>query len=59
MIKAVIFDLDDTLYGYEALDREARERVRALVCGELRIAAEAYDRAMRMAGVRRSGSWGM
>ncbi len=45
MIKAVIFDLDDTLYGYEALDREARERVRTLVCGELGIAAEAYERA--------------
>ncbi len=40
MIKAVIFDLDDTLYGYEALDKEARMRVQALVCGELGIAAD-------------------
>jgi putative hydrolase of the HAD superfamily len=45
MIKAVIFDLDDTLYGYEALDKEARMRVRALVCGELGIAAEDYEEA--------------
>ena len=45
MIKAVIFDLDDTLYGYEALDKEARMRVQALVCGELGIAAEDYEEA--------------
>ena len=45
MIKAVIFDLDDTLYGYEALDKEARMRVQALACGELGIAAEDYEEA--------------
>ena len=45
MIKAVIFDLDDTLYGYEALDKEARMRVQELVCGELGIAAEDYEEA--------------
>ena len=45
MIKAVVFDLDDTLYGYEALDREARDRVKELVCGELKIAAEVYEEA--------------
>ena len=31
MIKAVIFDLDDTLYGYEALDKEAVSRGLELV----------------------------
>ena len=40
MIKAVIFDLDDTLYGYKELDKEARVRVRELVCGELGTSAE-------------------
>ena len=50
MIKAVIFDLDDTLYGYEALDKEARMRVRALVCGELGIAAEDYEEAYSGSG---------
>lgn len=45
MIKAVIFDLDDTLYGYEALDREARGRVCELVCVELGIAAADYEEA--------------
>ena len=45
MIRAIIFDLDDTLYGYEALDREARVRVRELACGELGIPAEAYEEA--------------
>lgn len=45
MIKAVIFDLDDTLYGYEALDREGRCRVRELVCEKLGTSAEAYEEA--------------
>lgn len=45
MVKAVIFDLDDTLYGYETLDREARMRVQQLVCGELGIVKAAYEEA--------------
>lgn len=45
MIRAVIFDLDDTLYGYETLDREARGRVQDLVCEELGISAEVYGEA--------------
>ena len=45
MIRAVIFDLDDTLYGYEALDREARDRVKDYICGKLAIAGQRYDEA--------------
>ena len=35
MIRAVIFDLDDTLYEYGPLDKEAWGKVRELACGEL------------------------
>ncbi len=45
MIKAVILDLDDTLYAYEPLDKEARARVRAYTCEQLGITAEEYDEA--------------
>lgn len=45
MIKAVIFDLDDTLYAYGILDEEAWGKVRRLVCGELGITAQAYEEA--------------
>ncbi len=45
MIKAVICDLDETLYAYAPLDREARERVRRLACGELGITEQQYDEA--------------
>lgn len=45
MISAVIFDLDDTLYEYGALDKEAWGKVRELACGELGISAAAYEEA--------------
>lgn len=45
MIKAVILDLDDTLYAYEPLDAEARARVRNYACGQLGITNERYDEA--------------
>lgn len=45
MIKAVIFDLDDTLYGYKALDREAGDRVRKFACEKLGIAERVYEEA--------------
>lgn len=45
MIKAVVFDLDDTLYEYKELDREARERVRDYTCKELGISGQKYDEA--------------
>ncbi len=45
MIKAVIFDLDDTLYAYEVLDKEACERVREFACAEFGITAQKYEEA--------------
>lgn len=45
MIRAVVFDLDDTLYGYKALDREAGGRVREFVCEKLGIAEQVYEEA--------------
>lgn len=45
MIKAVIFDLDDTLYAYEPLDKEACRRVQELACAELGITVQKYEEA--------------
>ena len=45
MVKAVIFDLDDTLYAYEPLNIVATERVREFTCRELGITAKQFDEA--------------
>ena len=45
MIRAVIFDLDDTLYEYGPLDKEAWGKVRELACGELGISVAVYEEA--------------
>lgn len=45
MIKAVIFDLDDTLYAYEPLDREAGKRVQDFACKRLGISEDIYKEA--------------
>lgn len=45
MVKAVILDLDDTLYAYEPLDAEARARVRDYACEQLGITDERYEEA--------------
>lgn len=45
MIKAVIFDLDNTLYAYDPLDREAIRRVREYVCKECRITDGRFEEA--------------
>ena len=45
MIKAVILDLDDTLYAYEPLDAKARARVCAYTCEQLGITAGKYEEA--------------
>ena len=45
MIKAVILDLDDTLYAYEPLNQEAGERVRKFACAELEITGQQYEEA--------------
>ena len=48
MIQAVIFDLDDTLYDYKALDREAGRRVQDLVCRTLHIDEAEYLEAQNI-----------
>lgn len=45
MIKAVIFDLDGTLYDYETLDKKARANVEAFTCKTLGITAKKYQEA--------------
>lgn len=49
MIKAVIFDLDDTLYDYKALERAAFERVGELVRERLGVSEEQYEKAFMRA----------
>lgn len=45
MIKAVIFDLDGTLYDYNTLEKEAFERVGELVCERIGVTEEQYGKA--------------
>lgn len=45
MTGAVIFDLDDTLYDYKSLDREADKRVQDFVCDKLGIDETRYQDA--------------
>ena len=45
MVRAVIFDLDNTLYSYDPLDKEAGERVREYTCKEIGITEEQYEEA--------------
>ena len=47
MIKAVILDLDDTLYAFEPLHDEAMERVCDYVCKELGISAQQFEEAYK------------
>ena len=49
MIKAVIFDLDDTLYDYKALERAAFECVGELVRKRLGVSEEQYEDAFMRA----------
>ena len=45
MIKAVILDLDDTLYAFEPLHDEAMERVCEYTCKELGISVQRFEEA--------------
>lgn len=45
MVRAVIFDLDNTLYSYDPLDKEAGKRVREYACKEIGITQEQYEEA--------------
>lgn len=49
MIRAVIFDLDGTLYDYDTLDREAFGRVQDLVLEQLGVSEEQCKNAFRQA----------
>lgn len=49
MIRAVVFDLDDTLYDYESLDREAMENLCSFTRGRLGITREAFFDAFKRA----------
>ena len=49
MIRAVIFDLDGTLYDYDTLDREAFVRVGELVRERLGVSEEQYEEAFMRA----------
>ena len=49
MIKAVIFDLDDTLYDYKALERAAFECVGELVRERLGVSEEQCEEAFMRA----------
>lgn len=45
MIKAVIFDLDNTLYAFDPLDQKAVGRVKKYVCEELDITGRQFEEA--------------
>ncbi len=47
MLEAIIFDLDDTLYAYEPLDKKARANVEKFTCEYLGISPEKYQEAYR------------
>lgn len=49
MIRAVIFDLDGTLYDYDALDREAFGKVQELVLERLGVSVAQSEEAFRRA----------
>lgn len=46
-MKAVIFDLDGTLYDYDELDKEAGRNVEAFTCKTLGISADRFREAYR------------
>ncbi|MCX4338954.1 MAG: HAD family hydrolase [Lachnospiraceae bacterium] len=51
MIRAVIFDLDDTLYDYHTLHKEAFKRVQELVVERLGVSGEQSEEAFRRARI--------
>lgn len=48
MIKAVVFDLDNTLYAYDPLDQEAGQRVQDFTCRMLGISKDRYQEAYQL-----------
>ena len=49
MIRAMIFDLDGTLYDYDTLDKEAFGQVQDLVLEQLGVSEEQSEEAFRRA----------
>ncbi len=47
--KAVIFDLDDTLYDYKSIHKLAMENLCAFACGKFRISKSDFDEAFSLA----------
>lgn len=43
MCKAIIFDLDDTLYDYESIHKSAMKKLRAFACEKMRISEKEFD----------------
>lgn len=52
MIRAVILDLDNTLYAYEPLHVEASAKVWEFICGQLKIAGRQYEEAYEFGRTR-------
>lgn len=49
MLKAVIFDLDDTLYDYATIHQIAMEKLRAFTCEKYSIGEDDFDKAFSKA----------
>ena len=49
MYKAIIFDLDDTLYDYESIHKIAMEKLRSFSCSKLSITPTQFDEAFSWA----------
>lgn len=49
MYKAVIFDLDDTLYDYRSVHNLSMEKLRAFACEKLRVTKKEFDVAFSLA----------
>ncbi len=45
MIKAVIFDLDNTLYSYDECNEKATDALRIYACSRYKISAEEFEKA--------------
>ena len=43
MYKAIIFDLDDTLYDYESIHKSAMKKLRVFTCEKMRISEKEFD----------------
>lgn len=56
MYKAVIFDLDDTLYDYESIHKSAMKKLRVFTCEKMRISEKEFDIAF-LAAKKETKDW--